>query len=254
MVVAMMQPSFLPWMGLFEFIHKADRFIILDDFQFSVQSWHQRNRLFLDKGSVGWYTVPVKKKGSFSSKINSTYIDERTNWRNKMWKRIVQNYSKASFFSDLSTSIEKWLLTPFEILGEQNISFIKLVSEICGIQTEFLYSSQHPSQLKRSERVLELLRWGEAHTYLASIGSFAYMYEDRAFPSNDLEILFQDFKSKPYVQTGSPDRFCHNLSVLDALFNIGPDETAWHIKNGTENWIPWKKMVEDINLAKANND
>ena len=32
MDVAMMQPTFLPWQGFFELIHKAQIFIFLDDF------------------------------------------------------------------------------------------------------------------------------------------------------------------------------------------------------------------------------
>ena len=47
MNIAMMQPTFLPWLGYFQLIHKSDLFVFLDDFQFSVQSYHQRNKLFV---------------------------------------------------------------------------------------------------------------------------------------------------------------------------------------------------------------
>ena len=61
MNVAMMQPTFLPWLGYFQLIYKSDIFIFLDDFQFSVQSYHQRNKLFVNQDQVDWYTVPIKK-------------------------------------------------------------------------------------------------------------------------------------------------------------------------------------------------
>ena len=71
MKVAMMQPTFLPWQGYFELIYQADCFIFLDDFQFSVQSYHQRNRLFVNRDQVGWYTVPVKKSNAFLRKTKT---------------------------------------------------------------------------------------------------------------------------------------------------------------------------------------
>ena len=38
-VCAIMQPTYLPWIGYFNLIKQADIFIILDDVQFSKQSW-----------------------------------------------------------------------------------------------------------------------------------------------------------------------------------------------------------------------
>lgn len=98
MIVAMMQPSFLPWLGYFELIFRAERFIFLDDFQFSIQSYHQRNSFFVNRGQVDWYTVPVQKSKPFLL-LNQTPINEATSWRKKQWTRIEQNYSKAPFYS-----------------------------------------------------------------------------------------------------------------------------------------------------------
>lgn len=110
MNVAMMQPAFIPWQGLFELIYKADIFIFLDDFQFSVQSYHQRNRLFVDKERVDWYTVPVLKSVSFGLPLNQTRISEQAPWRQKMWKRIYHNYAKAPFYEMTAPHIQKLAL------------------------------------------------------------------------------------------------------------------------------------------------
>ena len=63
--IAMMQPTFLPWQVFFELILKSDKFIFLDDFQYSVQSHHTRNKLFVNKGQVDYYNVPVQKSKCF---------------------------------------------------------------------------------------------------------------------------------------------------------------------------------------------
>lgn len=252
MKIAMMQPTFLPWLGVFELIFNAERFIFLDDFQFSLQSYHQRNRLFLDRNQVGWYTVPVMKSVSFLSPLNQTRISESPAWRGKMWKRIVQNYSKAPFFDALSPQVKAWLLTPAPSLAEQNISFILSACEVLGLRREFLLSSQCPSAGKRSERVLQLLEWCEADRYLCARGAFDYMKADAVFPVRDIEILFQNFEPAPYPQIGSADKFVPFLSSLDALFNIGAQATWELIQKGTKKWLTWGDLNASCDNALGN--
>jgi hypothetical protein len=254
MKVAMMQPAFLPWQGFFELICKSDVFIILDDFQFSVQSYHQRNRLFVNKGKVDWYTVPVQKAGSFGGPLNEVVINDKTLWRVKMWKRIQQNYSKASYFGELAPSIEKWLLYPYRSLADQNIAFIDLICAALGIHTEFRLSSEHKINAYRSHKVLELLCWCSATQYLCAQGSFEYMRQDAVFPVDDIEILFQNFTPKPYTQIGAVNEFVPFLSALDALLNIGPDQTLELINKGTTKWLTWKDMMAKDHLKNNNEE
>ncbi|RJO61831.1 hypothetical protein C4544_01760 [candidate division WS5 bacterium] len=243
MNIGMMQPTFLPWLGFFELIYKSDVFIFLDDFQFSVQSYHQRNRLFVNKGQVDWYTVPVQKSVSFGESLNKTLINEKTPWRTKMWKRIQQNYSKASYYSLVAPHVQVWLNETVDSLATQNESFIKLVCYLLGLRREFLRSSQFTSVAQRSERVLELLRLNNAYTYYCARGSFDYMLGDGVFPQNDVTVLFQDFQPKTYSQVGSPGNFIPYLSVLDALMNVGPQQTAELIFQGTPKWLSWGEMA-----------
>ena len=243
MNVGMMQPTFLPWLGYFELIDKSDTFIFLDDFQFSVQSYHQRNRLFVNRGQVDWYTVPVKKSSSFRMPLNNVQMNEDIPWRMKSWKRIQQNYGKARYFKAYEAAIEQWLSSSYSHLAEQNITFIKMICEIIGIRKIFLKSSESASQKQRSERVLGLLKWANAHRYFCARGSFDYMLQDQAFPASDIEVLFQNFVPRAYPQVGSPDNYVPYLCILDALFNIGPDDTVALIKEGTKEWSTWEMMV-----------
>jgi len=252
MNVAMMQPAFMPWQGFFELIYKSDVFILLDDFQFSVQSYHQRNRLFVNKGQVDWYSVPVQKSVSFKLPLNQTKINETTPWRMKMWKRIQQNYSKAYFYHEIAPLIEKWILTTAESLAAQNIAFIKLVCNLLDFHREFRLSSQYPSETQRSQRVIELLRRCEVHRYYCAKSSFGYMLEDGIFPVHDIEVLFQEFQIKDYGQVGATDSFVPYLSVLDALLNVGPEKTLELIITGTQKWMTWESMALESSVLHRN--
>ncbi len=59
---AIMQPTYLPWLGYFALIDRVDIFVFLDSVQFDRRSWQQRNRIKAADG-LQMLTVPVHKKG-----------------------------------------------------------------------------------------------------------------------------------------------------------------------------------------------
>jgi hypothetical protein len=242
MKVAMMQPTFLPWMGFFELIYQSDCFIFLDDFQFSPQSYHQRNRLFTNLNQVGWYTIPVLKSFALERGLNEVIINDSVIWRRKMINRLRHNYTKSLFFNDIFPVVEKCLNAQVASLADFNLIFIHSVIELFGWKKEFRFSSDFQADSMRSERVLELLRWCDATQYYSARGSFGYMQADGVFPVDNLELLFQNFLPVSYPQVGSLDTFVPYLSTLDALFNIGPAETEKLVISGTHCWHKWNEM------------
>lgn len=243
MDVAMMQPAFMPWQGYFGLIDKSEIFIFLDDFQFSVQSYHQRNRLFVNRGQVDWCTVPVLKSISFKAPLNETKINETVPWRKKMWRRIQNNYSKTFYYSQVAPHVERWFLNKAESLASQNIEFIKMVCNLLGIKRDFRLSSQLPSKAVRSSRVLELLKWCNAKRYFSAKGAFSYMLEDGVFPADGIEVFFQNYQHKSYEQVGAKDGFVPFLSILDAMFNTGCEETLNLITSRDQKWLSWNDML-----------
>ncbi len=241
MNVAMMQPAFLPWQGYFGLISRSDVFVLLDDFQFSLQSYHQRNRLFVDKGLVDWYTVPVDKKKSFKKPLNETEINYIIPWQQKIRKRIQQNYIHAPYYKEHYPFIEDWLMAKHNSLARMNTDFILQVCRWLGLNKEIVNSSTWPSKKQRSEKVLELLRINKAGKYLCANGSFKYMLDEGVFPVTDIDVAFQKYRVLPYSQINSDD-FIPSLSILDALFNVGADRTNELISRGNEEWIGWTDM------------
>ena len=50
MITAIMQPTFIPWIGYFDMIDKVDHFIFLDSIQLTKRSWQVRNKIKTAKG------------------------------------------------------------------------------------------------------------------------------------------------------------------------------------------------------------
>ncbi|BAL84079.1 hypothetical protein SELR_23710 [Selenomonas ruminantium subsp. lactilytica TAM6421] len=244
MKVAMMQPTFLPWLGYFELIMKVDLFVFCDDFQFVRKSYHQRNRLLFGKQNVTDITVPVKKKGVYQQKINEVEIREDLPWRTKLWKSIELNYHKTPYFSAYKDKIEPLIVQPKENLAKQNMELIECISSLIGAKTEFIRSSELHAIGARSELVKNLLHEVHADSFYQAHGSFPYMNEDGVFPLRDIPVYFQDAVPIPYRQyNNSTGQFVPYLSVLDVLFNIGAEDTAKIASCMTEHWLAWTEML-----------
>ena len=240
--VALMQPTFLPWQGFFGLVAAADDFVVLDDFQFQRHSFHQRNRIRLADGTESWISVPVghARAGEFPTLAEATPVVD-AKWRRRLKATLDQSYSRAAHHEALRGPIDEWIDAPFASVADMNIAFIQLVASILRFEPSWRRSSDIGSTGQRSERVLDLLRRAGARTYLCARGSHEYMAVDGLFPVDDIEVVFQDFQPQPYAQRRA-DTFMSHLSVLDALFEVGVDETRRLVLGGQREWTPWRAM------------
>jgi hypothetical protein len=67
------------------------------------------------------------------------------------------------------------------------------------------------------------------------------MVDDGLFPVDDIDVVFQEFDPEPYPQRRAA-AFVSHLSVLDALFEVGADETRRLVLAGQRTWTPWRAM------------
>src|SRR5216684_7456421 len=92
--LVVLQPGYLPWLGFFDQLRRADVFVYYDDVQFDKNGWRNRNRIKTGSG-VQWLTVPVLHKGRGLPRICDVEIDNRTGWARKHITTITQAYARA---------------------------------------------------------------------------------------------------------------------------------------------------------------
>src|SRR3954463_11038883 len=92
--LAVLQPGYLPWLGFFDQMRRADAFVYYDDVQFDKNGWRNRNRIKNAHGAQ-WLTVPVLQKGRAAQRICEVEIDNRTGWARKHIASIAQAYARA---------------------------------------------------------------------------------------------------------------------------------------------------------------
>lgn len=245
-MIAMMQPTFLPWAGYFAMLEMVDVFIFLDDFQFSRQSYHQRNRLFVSEKKSGWVTLPTTHTKDDSTKIKSiTLLEAKPVIDDKFLSRfygvLESNYKKTENYAQMRNFVDQWLNVEWNNLADMNMDFIQQVAELLEIQVEYVKSSKLVVEGERSTRVVEILRSVDAKSYLCAQGSFDYMNKDDVFPIEDVELGYFNFEGLPYKQQQSED-FIPHLSVLDGLFQVGPTALRDTILKGIGTPKTWDEM------------
>ena len=94
-----LQSGYIPWLGFFSLIHKADIFVFLDDVQWTRQDWRNRNRIRLQEGEWKWLTVPIKIEGHFwEYQICEVEINYATDWTSSHLHTLMATYGKLPFF------------------------------------------------------------------------------------------------------------------------------------------------------------
>jgi hypothetical protein len=216
--VAVMQPTYLPWMGYFDLIDQADVFVFLEDVEFSKQSWQQRNRIKTSNGIL-WLTVPVLTKGKSGQMISDVQINHRSNDMEKHIKVVIQSYSKAPFVKSYIDELTAILSTPYDRLAELNMDLIRWFCSKLGIKTPLVKNSDLHVEGAKVERLINICRAVGAERYLSTPGSKVYIDEDNRFSPSCIDLVYQAYVHPTYRQLHGD--FVPYLSVLDLLLNEG---------------------------------
>ena len=226
----MLQPSYLPWLGFFDQVQRADCFIFYDDVQYDKNGWRNRNRIKSNTGEPHWLTVPVHVR-NLSQRLIDTEIDNRASWARKHLGTIRQFYAKAPHLARYLPELEQLLLgTRWEGLCDLDLAVIKLMSEWLGLRRETIRASEQLISGERSERLVNLCLHAGANRYLSGNAAQEYL-ELEFFARRGIEVQWQDYRHPTYEQQHGA--FVPFLSTLDLLLNCG-DESANIIAEGSK--------------------
>jgi hypothetical protein len=222
--VVILQSNYIPWKGYFDLIRDADEFVFLDDVQFTKNDWRNRNKLKTPNGAE-WISIPVGDQNH--RKISQVEIPSDL-WQTKHWKTIKQNYGKCQYFEFYRPQFEDiYLRRRWVRLSELNQYLIRVISvELLGLTTGFFESSECDSSQRRSRRLIDILLKMGAKRYVSGPAAKDYI-DPRLFAEAGIELVWKNYSGYPkYPQRFPP--FEHGVSILDLLFNVGPN-APWYI-------------------------
>jgi hypothetical protein len=217
--VAIVQSNYIPWKGYFDLIGMADEFVLYDDMQYTRRDWRNRNYIKTPKG-LEWLTIPVDVKGKYFQAVRETRVSD-LQWARGHWKTLVQNYAKARHFPTYSALFEDlYLGCEEEFLSRINLRFIEAVCGVLGLKTRISWSMDYDLAEGKTERLVGICKSAGATHYLSGPAARDYM-DEALFTAQGIEVSYMDYSNYPaYTQLHGP--FEHGVSVLDLLFNEGP--------------------------------
>lgn len=221
--IAIMQPTYLPWLGYFDLMDRVDSFVLLDSVQFSKRSWQQRNRIKGPDGAL-WLSVPVLSKGLRAQLIADVEIDPSASFADKHLRTIAHLYADAPFFQRYMDPLSAILRGKRRLLADMNIELMEWMCRCMEISTETVRSSSLEAAGKRVDLLIAICRELGADRYISPEGSRGYIQENDLFGSNGIELIYHEYRHPEYRQAHGP--FVPYLSALDLLLNEGPNSLS----------------------------
>ena len=155
-----------------------------------------RNRTFIHSANgVLKLTVPIKHSiNKFS--LKDSFIDNSIKWQDNHWKSIKTAYSSSPYFEYYRDSLEVLFTNKFDNLLELNFKTFEIVCCWLDIKIHFEMSSKFDEK------------------YIGDI-------DLRHLINHKLE---RKINLKKYIQVFSEKNgFINNLSIMDLIFNEGPN-------------------------------
>ncbi len=176
---------------------KYDKVIIEAHENFIKQTYRNRCKIYGANGELS-LTIPVKKSNP-KTKIKELLIDYDTNWRKLHWKSIESAYNSSPFFEYYIDDFLPFFTKKHKYLFDFNTELLIMILEILDINTNIEFTDKY----FHNEYELDDFR-EQIHPKKRNV--------DKNFIAIEYTQVFQ-----------SKYGFIPNLSIVDLLFNEGPN-------------------------------
>ena len=163
------------------------------------QTYRNRCRILAAGGVVQTLTVPVVKPEYEKMPYKDIRISDHGNWRHLHWQALVSAYRNSPYFEYYEEDFMPFYTRKYEFLLDFNLSLQEMICKLIGIETDVELTS---------------------HYIDAAEAKFYRDYREIADPGRkDCTI-----NVGPYYQVfPTSEGFQPNLSIVDLLFNMGPE-------------------------------
>jgi len=164
------------------------------------QTYRNRCVIYSEKGSMA-LSIPVLKLNGNHTNIKEVKIFNEERWYLRHWRALQSAYEAAPYYLYYKDDLEDFYSGKYESLFEFNLKLTQLIALLLDIRFKMVLTD---SFQKNPDNCMD---WREM------------IHPKR--PLNNIEF-------PPYIQVFS-DRhgFIPNLSILDLLFNLGPESKTY---------------------------
>lgn len=235
MIVAIMQPCYLPWRGYFALMRACDLFIHLDDVALPTgRSYQTRIALQTDAGRR-WLSLPVRRRaGQLIG--DATLADDR--WRRKHRATLRQHLPQATEL------VHDLLDRPWTLVAELNIALAERIAAHLDIGCRTARSSSFDVGGHKGDRIHRLCGAVAATTYVTGHGGAGYLDHER-LEADGIDTAYLDYDLSPYPRGDAAQPADPYQTVLDLIEHAPEPRTRT-----TARLIPWRAHL-DAAVASA---
>lgn len=194
---AVITPAYLPNTYYLSWLINQEKIFFTADTHYQKQTFRNRCEIYGPNGKLK-LTIPiVHRKTQLYQKENEVQIAFTSNWRKQHWKSLCSAYRSAPYFEFYEADLYLFYTSQTLSLMEFNLALLEKVMEL--IEFPFQY---------------EVIHWDPDLHYRMD-----HLIEAKKTKVNDLAPYHQVFQNKY--------GFLANLSILDVLFNLGPDTMSY---------------------------
>lgn len=229
MKLAITQPYLFPYIGYWQLIAAADRFVLLDDVNYIKKGFINRNRI-LYGNSDHQFTISLDHPSQNNLIMDSKLSADPESRMNFL--RLVQDaYRHAPYYDAVYPLIERVMTNNELDLTEFIFYSIRETAAYLGVKTEFTKSSlvEKDPALRAQDRIIAICKKLDADTYINPAGG-RELYDQETFAANGLQLYFIDMKQDMvrYKQFAEP--FIENLSIIDVMMFNSVEEIGELLK------------------------
>jgi hypothetical protein len=209
-----MQPYLFPYIGYFQLMHVADKFVIYDDVNFINRGWINRNRILVNKKPL-MFTVPLKN-ASQNTLIKDLKLANIEKWKQKYLRTLEFAYKKVPYFDTVLSIIYDVINIKTTFLRDWHLEALNRVINYLEIDTRIVETSSkyNNNDLNAQNRILDICAKEKAENYINPIGGIE-LYNKQDFYDKSVDLFFLKSKDIHYKQFGSNFYSC--LSIIDVM-------------------------------------
>jgi len=192
----LLSTAYLPPIEYFAFILQSGVCKIENHEHYIKQSYRNRCNIITANGLLN-LSIPVNKVDGNHTLIKDIRISYLSNWQSNHWRAIESAYNKSPFFLYYRDELEKFYKQSYELLIDYNTELLRFILKKLGISSVINFTDDFLpiDQSENDERY-------SIHPKLSK-GNVIYPH------------YYQVFEEK--------NGFIPNVSIVDLLFNEGPE-------------------------------